>query len=118
MDQPVIALPESVVRATASHSQRTCFVTNRTQQRPEYEDAYHKERLKVLSSRRQRRRIRSFDEAARDAENQLQLFGQILAPLARQENEWLKQPAATPDGVGEEREKMRLETMEVLQTIL
>lgn len=118
MDKPVIALPESVVRASPSHSQRTCFVTNRTQQRLEYEAAYRKERWKVLTPRRDKRRCGSFDEAARDAEDQLQLFGQILAPLARQENAWLKQPAANPYGMGEEREKMKLETVEVLQTIL
>lgn len=71
----------------------------------------------MLTPRRDKRRCGSFDEAARDAEDQLQLFGQILAPLARQENAWLKQPA-NPDGISEERQKMRLETMEVLQTIL
>ena len=72
----------------------------------------------MLTPRRHKRRSGSFDEASRDAENQLQLFGQILAPLARQENAWLEQPTANPDAIGEEREKMRVETTEVLQTIL
>jgi hypothetical protein len=114
MGQPVITLPKVVVRATPSHTQRTCFVTNGIQQRLEYKEVYRKERLKVLTSRRHKRLSgRSFDEAARDAENQLQLFELILAQLARQENAWLKQ-----NGIGDEREKMRSEAVEVLQTVL
>ncbi len=113
MERPVISLPEGVVKTTPNQPQKTCFVSARTQQRLEYEDAYRKERLKVLSSRRNKSRSTSFNEAARDAEDQLQLFWQILAQLARRENACLQR-----DGIGEEREKIRLETMEVLQTIL
>jgi hypothetical protein len=72
----------------------------------------------MLTSRRHKRRSGSFDEAARDAENQLQLFGLVLAQLARKENALLKQPAVNQDGIGKERQTMRLETVEVLQTIL
>ena len=72
----------------------------------------------MVTSRRHIRRSGSFGEAARDAEKQLQLFGLVLAQLARKENALLKQPAANQDGIGEERQTMRLETVEVLQAIL
>jgi hypothetical protein len=57
MERP--ASPGDAVKTTPNQRQRTCFVTARTQHRLEFEDAYRKDRLKVLSSHRHKQRRRS-----------------------------------------------------------
>lgn len=119
MPPSIICVPEGVVRITADGNQRTRFTGLATQQRLGKEDAYRKERLHVLSTRQNNRRHpQDVDKAARDAENQLQLFGLIFAQLARQENELHSQPATGNNSTSKERERMRIDATEILRTIL
>lgn len=84
MPQSVICLPKGVVRTTPEGDLRTCFTSLATQKRLENEDAYSNERLDILSARQiNRRRTKDSHEAAHEAANRLQLFGLILAQLAR-----------------------------------
>jgi len=95
------------------------FTSLAAQQRLKTEDAYRKGRLSILCARqRNRRQTKDFDEAAREAENQPQLFGLILAQLARQDNGLQNQQATGNDTTSKEWERVRVEAAEVLRTIL
>ena len=119
MPQSVICVPKGVMRVTPEGNQRARFTSLATQKRLENEDAYRKERSKVFSARqRNRRHAKIIDEAAREAENQLQLFGLIFAQLARQDNELQNQPATGNNTTSRERERLRIEATEVLRTVL
>lgn len=119
MPESVIRVPKGVVKITSDGNQSARFMSLATQRRLESECAYRKERLKVLSARQRNRRYsKIFEEAAREAENQLQLYSVIFAKLARQENEWQNQPATGNNTTSIERERARTEAIEVLRTIL
>lgn len=119
MPQSVICLPKGVVRTPPEGKLRTRFTSLATQKRLENEDAYRKERSDILSARQiNRRQTQDSHEAAREAENRLQLFGLIFAQLARQDNELQNQQATGNDKTSKERERARLEATEVLRTTL
>lgn len=72
----------------------------------------------ISSWRQQKQRTKRFHEAARDAENQVQLFAMIFTQLAKQENTAMAQQTAEGNTECEDREKMRLEAMEVIKSVL
>lgn len=106
------------MRSTPANCQRARFVTIKAQRRLESENAYHQVKLSSLSCQKgEEQPIGGFYEATRDAEHQLWLLRlTILAQLAQQENSLIDQPAG--DDTKRELEKMRLDTMEILQSIL
>lgn len=119
MQQPVVCLPDSVARTLRKDGRRTRFCTFESQRRLEYEDAYRKGRLKDLTSRQSKSQpSKNSAEAATDAVNQLHLVALILSQLAKQENMLLHQSTAEPDTQNKEKEKIKLETVEILRTIL
>lgn len=95
------------------------FLSHATQQRLEKEDIYRKLMLDDLYARqRVRSHSEAFQQAAQDAENQLLLFGIILAQLARQENALQIQRTATKSSTSEELHRMRRDAADALWTIL
>ncbi|TQW01514.1 kinesin light chain [Cordyceps javanica] len=74
----------------------------------------------VLAASRQsnRRPSGKFAEASTDAVNQLHLVGLVLSQLAKQENTLLSQSEAEAEADLKKSEKMKLETAEILRTIL
>lgn len=119
MPQSVVCVPKGVARVAPEGHHRARFTSLATQQSLEKEDAYRQERSNILSMRqRNRRHTKDFDEAAREAENQLQLFRLIFAQLARQDNELQNQQATCNGTTSKERERVRIEATEVLRTIL
>ena len=119
MRQPVVCLPDSVVRTVRKDGRRTRFCTFESQKRLEYEDAYRKGRLKDLTSRQSKSQLsKSSAEAATDVVNQLHLVGLIISQLVKQENMLLHQSAAELDTKCKVKEKIKLETVEILRTIL
>jgi hypothetical protein len=118
MNQSLVCLPDGVARTTRKDGQRPCFCTFEALQSLVYEYAYRKGRLRDLASPQSNRRPSGrFAEASTDAVNQLHLVGLILSQLAKQENTLLSQSEAEPD-MRCIKEKMKLETAEILRTIL
>lgn len=97
----------------------SCFVTSGTEERLDNERADRSARMNARASRQRERCLAKCSGAENDdAENQLQLISLILAQLARQENALLELPDGGDSISMKNREKLKLEAMEVLGTIL
>lgn len=71
-----------------------------------------------MSSRQLKKRTKSFELAAQDAESQTHLVTAILKQLAEREEAALVQSSSIGDSRQDARAHMRSEAMEVMQTIL
>ena len=118
MPHRTIFLPECVVRTISRDARRTRFTTAKTVQRLASEQAYRDEKSILLSSRRLKRRKKSFYAKSQDTESQLLFVAMIFEQLAKQENGALCQPSANGDPERKRREAMRSEAMEIMRTIL
>lgn len=113
-----VFLPEGVVRTISKDARRTRFTTAKTAQRLASEQAYRDEKFISLSSRRLKRRKKSFYAKAQDTESQLLFVAMMFDELAKQENGALCEPTADGDTERKRREAMRSEAMEIMRTTL